>query len=130
MKKELTKAELQVMQVIWEIKKGFLRNIVENFPDPKPAPTTVSTILRILVEKGFVGFKSQNRSNEYYPKVSKQNYAKTSIKRVVSSFFDNSYKQFASFFTSDDDLSIEELESLKHQIELQIEEKKSSGDKK
>jgi len=124
MKKELTKAELQVMQVLWDIKKGFLRNIVDSFPDPKPAPTTISTVLKILVEKEFVGYKSLNRSNEYYARIRKQEYARFSMKRVVARFFDNSYRQFGSFFAENQDLSIEELEELKKEIELQIEEKK------
>lgn len=70
--KELTKAEEQVMQYLWEIEKGFLADIVDQFPDPKPAYTTISTVVRVLVNKGFIGFKTYGKSNQYFPKISKK----------------------------------------------------------
>lgn len=124
--KELTKAEEQVMQYLWEIEKGFLADIVEQFPDPKPAYTTISTVVRVLVNKGFIGFKTYGKSNEYYPEVSKKEYTKAFFKGITKSFFNNSASKLVSFFTSENDLSITELEQLKKQVEDQIEKKKKS----
>jgi len=77
--KELTKAEEQVMQYLWDIKKGFLKDIVDKYPEPKPAYTTISTVVRVLVNKGFIGFKTYGKSNEYYPLSSKKEYAKVFV---------------------------------------------------
>ncbi|HAF31330.1 MAG TPA: hypothetical protein DCG75_20010 [Bacteroidales bacterium] len=124
--KELTKAEEQVMQYLWEIEKGFLADIVNQFPDPKPAYTTISTVVRVLVSKGFIGFTTYGKSNEYYPEVSKKEYTKAFFKGITKSFFNNSASKLVSFFTSENDLSITELEQLKKQVEEQIEKKKKS----
>ncbi len=124
--KELTKAEEQVMQYLWEIKKGFLKDIVDQFPDPKPAYTTISTVVRVLVNKGFIKYKIYGKSNEYHPKVSKKEYTKVFVKGVAKSFFNNSASKLVSFFTQENDLSITELEQLKKQVEEQIELKKKS----
>ncbi len=124
--KELTKAEEQVMQYLWEIEKGFLADIVDQFPDPKPAYTTISTVVRVLVNKGFIGFKTYGKSNQYFPKISKKEYAKAFVKNTVKSFFNNSASKLVSFFASENELSITELEQLKKQVEEQIELKKKS----
>ena len=118
--KELTKAEEQVMQYLWEIKKGFLKDIVDQFPDPKPAYTTISTVVRVLVNKGFIRFKTYGKSNEYRPKVSKKEYTKVFFKGFTKSFFNNSASKLVSFFTTENDLSLTELEQLKKQVEEQI----------
>lgn len=124
--KELTKAEEQVMQYLWEIEKGFLADIVDQFPDPKPAYTTISTVVRVLVNKGFIGFKTYGKSNQYFPKISKKEYAKAFVKNTVKSFFNNSASKLVSFFAIENELSITELEQLKKQVEEQIELKKKS----
>ena len=124
--KELTKAEEQVMQYLWDIKKGFLKDIVDKYPEPKPAYTTISTVVRILVNKGFIGFKTYGKSNEYYPLISKKEYAKVFVKGVVKGFFNNSASRLVSFFTTENDLTITELEKLKKQLEKQIELKKKA----
>ncbi len=126
--KELTKAEEQVMQYLWEIEKGFLKDIIEKFPIPKPAYTTVSTVVRVLVKKKNIGFNSYGKVNEYYPLISKEEYRKVFFKDVLKSFFNNSPKKFASFFTKDNDLSLTELEEIKSIIESQINKQKSSKD--
>lgn len=124
--KELTKAEEQVMQYLWEINRGFLKDIVDQFPDPKPAYTTISTVVRVLVNKGFIGFKTYGKSNEYYPEISKKEYAKAFFRGAVKSFFNNSASKLVSFFAAENELSISELEQLKKQVEEQIEKKKKS----
>ncbi len=125
--KELTKAEAQVMQVLWKLKKAFLKDIVEAMPDPKPAYPTVSTVIRIMAKKGFIGFNTYGKVNEYFPLIKKQEYFKTHFKGMVQSFFGDSWKGFATFFAKDSDLSLQELESIREEIEKQIEEKKKNG---
>ncbi|HKH61222.1 MAG TPA: BlaI/MecI/CopY family transcriptional regulator [Flavitalea sp.] len=114
--KSLTKAEEQVMQVLWKLKQGFLKDIVENSPDPKPHSNTVATILKILVEKGFVGYDVQGRNNIYRPKISKAEYGKKTINNLVKGYFEGSPAKLVSQFVSDNKLTIEELESLLDQI--------------
>lgn len=120
----LTKAEEQVMQYLWSIEKGFLKDIVEQYPDPKPAYTTVSTVVRVLVKKGAIGFNTYGKVNEYYPLIKKKDYTKRFMKTLVKNFFNNSQQQFASFFTKESDLSVSELEELKRLIDQRINEQK------
>ncbi|HEU4902982.1 MAG TPA: BlaI/MecI/CopY family transcriptional regulator [Flavisolibacter sp.] len=110
--KTLTKAEEQVMQVVWKIKEGFIRDIVEAFPSPKPHQNTISTLLKILVEKEFVGIKLFGRQHQYYPLVSKESYSKSSIKNLVKGYFGGSFSEAVSFMVKENSLSVEELESL------------------
>lgn len=122
--KELTRAEEQVMQIMWKIEKGFVKEILECFPDPKPAYNTVSTIVRILEKKGFVGHKAYGKSHCYYPLISKKEYTRTFLKGFVSGYFSNSYKQMVSFFSKENNLSIQEMEEIKLMIEQQIQKQK------
>lgn len=124
--KELTKAEEQVMHYLWNIEKGFLKDIVDRFPEPRPAYTTVSTVVRVLVKKGFIGHNTYGKVNEYYPLVTKKNYTKYSMTNLVCNFFNNSQRQFASFFTKESDLSLSELEELRKLIDQTISEKKGN----
>jgi len=123
--KELTKAEEQLMQYLWKIKKGFLKDIVDQFPAPKPANTTVSTVIRVLVKKGFIGFKTYGKINEYYPLVSKNNYFQHHVKSIFKNYFHDSASEFASFFANDQ-LNLSELEELKKMIEEKINKIKSA----
>ncbi|MFT3980898.1 MAG: BlaI/MecI/CopY family transcriptional regulator [Ferruginibacter sp.] len=116
MSKPLTRAEEQIMQVIWKLDKAFLREIVEALPDPKPHNNTVATILKILVEKEFVGINSFGRMHQYYPLIAKDAYSKLSLKTLVKSYFEGNYSNAVSFMVKENGLSIEELELLLKQL--------------
>ncbi|MFA8435798.1 MAG: BlaI/MecI/CopY family transcriptional regulator [Marinifilaceae bacterium] len=118
--KDLTKAEEQVMQYIWKLEKAFLKDIVEQFPEPKPAYTTISTVIRVLVKKKFIAYNTYGKIHEYFPLVSKDVYFKNHFKGVVKNFFSGSVSNFASFFTNDEDLNLTELEKMKQMIEKKI----------
>lgn len=125
--KELTKAEDQVMQVLWKLEKGFVNDILEKFPEPKPAYNTISTIVRILEKKGFIDHKAYGKTHEYYPKVSKKEYTRKYFKGFMNNYFSNSYQALASFLTSDKNISIQELEQMKLLMEEEIEKQKSEN---
>lgn len=110
--KELTKAEEEIMQVLWRLESAFVKEVVAELPEPKPAYNTVSTIVRILEQKGFVGHESQGKSYKYHPLISKPAYTKTFMKGFVKKYFSGSYQQMVSFFTREDNLSVNELEEL------------------
>lgn len=124
--KELTKAEEQVMQILWRIKKGYVTDFLDYFPDPKPAYNTVSTIIRILEKKGFIDHEPAGKSYIYYPIVSKSDYSKHSLSQLVKGYFSNSYKQMVSFFSEDENLSIKDLEEMKALIDKKIQNKKDN----
>lgn len=126
--KELTKAEEQVMQYIWELEKAFLKDIVDRFPEPKPAYTTISTMVRNLVAKEFVHFNTYGKVREYFPVIPKEQYFKRHMERVVNNFFNGSISKFTSAFTNNDDLNLSELEQMKHLIEAQIKKLKENNE--
>jgi predicted transcriptional regulator len=109
---ELTRAEEQLMQVLWRLEKGFVKDIVDQFPNPKPAYNTISTIVRILEKKGFVGHKAYGKTHEYFPLISKKEYTGTFLKGFIKNYFGNSYHQMVSFFANDKNLSISEIEEI------------------
>ena len=121
--KQLTKAEEQVMQVLWDLKKAYVRDVINRLPEPKPAYNTVSTIVRILEKKGFVDYEAHGKSHEYYPLVSKTSYRKSYFKGFLNNYFGNSYRNLASFFTSEQNLSLEELEEMRNMIDEEIDRK-------
>jgi len=123
--KELTKAEEQIMQILWQLEKAFVNDIVAEIPEPKPAYNTVSTIVRILEKKDFIGHKAYGKSHEYFPLVSKEEYKKGSLTKLVNDYFDNSYKKLVSFFAGSEKLSKSELEEMKRMIEQELTSKKS-----
>lgn len=110
--KPLTKAEEQIMQVLWTLEKAFVKDIVDALPAPKPHYNTVSTIIKILVEKGFVDFESFGKSNRYFPLMDKDDYSKKSMKQFVKRYFEGSFANMLSFFAKEKDISISELEEL------------------
>ncbi|MDN3670928.1 BlaI/MecI/CopY family transcriptional regulator [Echinicola jeungdonensis] len=114
--RELTKAEEQVMQILWEIEEGFVKEILEKMPSPKPAYNTVSTIIRILERKGFVKHKAYGKSHKYFPIVSKDQYRSFSIKNLLSGYFGGSFSKLASFFAKDEKLDIKDLEKLMKEV--------------
>lgn len=121
---KLTKAEEEIMSILWDIEKGFVKDIIEKLPEPKPAYNTVSTIIRILCTKGFVDFEDFGRSHQYYALIQRDEYKTKYLNNVVSRFFDNSYKNMVSFFSESDDLSLKQLEEIKKIIEKQMEKKR------
>ena len=110
--RDLTRAEEQVMQVLWKIRKGFVKDVLEHFDEPKPAYNTVSTIIRILQDKGFVNHKAYGRTHEYYPVISKDEYSKTHLSTFVSDYFSNSFGKMVSFFAKEREISVREMEEI------------------
>ncbi len=110
--KPLTKAEEEIMQILWKLDHAFIKDIVDELPEPKPHYNTVSTIIKILTDKNFVGHESFGKSNRYYPLIKKDEYSKKSMKQFVKKYFEGSYTSMFSFFAKEKDISIEELESI------------------
>ena len=117
--KDLTRAEEQVMQILWKLGKGFQKDILESFPQPRPAYTTVSTVIRVLVKKKFIGFKTYGKINEYYPLISRTEHFKRKLKPIITNYFDGSKRDLASFFANTH-LNLSELEEVKSLIEEKI----------
>jgi BlaI family penicillinase repressor len=109
---QLTKAEEQVMQILWEKESGLVKDIRDSFSDPKPARNTVSTVLRVLEKKGYVGHKAYGNVHLYFPLVSKSNYSKSQLFGLLENYFNNSFPAMASFFAREKDLTVKELDDL------------------
>ncbi|HPJ79270.1 MAG TPA: BlaI/MecI/CopY family transcriptional regulator [Prolixibacteraceae bacterium] len=118
--KELTKAEEQIMQILWDLEKGFVKDIVERFPEPKPAYNTVSTIVRILEQKGFVDHTAYGKTHEYFPLVARNDYTRTYLKNFMKNYFSGSFREMVSFFAKEDNLSVAELDELMKQVREDI----------
>lgn len=121
---QLTKTEEQLMQFLWDLEKAFMKDLLDLFPEPKPASTTVATLLKRMTDKGFVGYKEYGKSREYFPLVKKSDYSSKQVNGMIKSFFNNSAAQFASFFTQETNLSSAELEELRKIIDKEIQKKK------
>jgi len=122
----LTNAEEQVMKYLWRLEKAFFKDLKSQYPDPKPATTTINTLLKRLIDKGYVGFRMYGNSREYYPVVEKNEYFGKQVKELIKDFFSNSTEQFASFFAQETDMDITALEELKEIVEKQIEKRKKN----
>ncbi len=120
---QLTPTEEELMQHLWKLEKAFMRDLLDEYPEPKPAPTTVATLIKRMTEKGFVGYEQMGRARQYYPLVKKSDYFSKHVNGLIKKFFNNSSAQFASFFTSETELSEEELKELKAIVEKEIERK-------
>ncbi|TXC78622.1 BlaI/MecI/CopY family transcriptional regulator [Luteibaculum oceani] len=113
---ELTKAEEEVMQYLWELKKAFVKDIIELYPEPKPAYNTVSTIVRILEKKGFVDHESFGKSHRYYPSIPKEVYKKQSVSKLAKGYFEGSFKSMVSFFLKEKKLSTSDLDEILREL--------------
>ncbi|MBW8360452.1 MAG: BlaI/MecI/CopY family transcriptional regulator [Weeksellaceae bacterium] len=116
MKNQLTKAEEQTMQYLWKAGKGFLKDILDQYPEPKPHTNTVSTILKVLTDKSFVDYKVYGRQHEYFPLISKEQYSGKSIKNLVKNYFQGSYTNAVSFLVEKNEMSVEDLEMLLNEL--------------
>lgn len=117
---KLSKSEEQLMQFIWKREKAFLNELLEMYPDPKPASSTVATLLKRMQDKGYVDYEQMGRSRRYYPLVEKSDYFSGYINRLITKYFDDSPASFASFLTRETDLSDEELHELREIIEQEL----------
>ena len=115
--KELTRAEEQIMQELWNLDKAFVKEIIEQLPSPKPAYNTVSTIIRILETKGFVGHESFGKSHRYYPLVSKEDYRTFATGKLLHGYFDNSPRNMLSFFVEEQKLDLKDADELLKMLE-------------
>ncbi len=125
--KELTKAEEQVMQLLWEIEKGFVKDIVELMPYPKPAYNTVSTIIRILEKKGFVDHNAYGKTHEYFPLVSRKDYTRSFMKNFMRNYFSGSFQEMVSFFAREDNMSVTDLDELIEDVKRDLENDNTEG---
>ncbi len=121
----LSKSEEQLMEIIWKGENIFMKEIIDNYPEPKPAPTTVATLLKRMQDKGFVGYKLFGNSRQYHPLIRKEEYFSKHVNGIIKDFFGDSALQFASFFAKTSNLSAEELEDLKKIVDQEIKKKKS-----
>ena len=110
--RELTKAEEQIMLILWEIKEGLVKDVIDKIQPPKPAYNTVSTVIRVLEGKGFIDHKAYGNSHVYFPLISEDDYKKFTFDKLMSNYFDNSYKSLVSFIADEKDLGLKELDEL------------------
>jgi predicted transcriptional regulator len=120
---QLTKAEEQVMQYLWKIEEGVVQHVRSCFTEPIPSRTTVSTILRILETKGFVGHKANGRIYTYYPLIRKEDYSKHQLFGMLKNYFNNSFATMASFFAKESDMSLQEMEALLEDTKKELKKK-------
>lgn len=121
--KELTKAEEQIMQILWRIKKGFVKDIIEKLPEPKPAYNTVSTIVRILEQKGFVGHTAYGKTHQYHPIIEKDKYSKFYFNNFLSGYFNGSFERLVSFFAQENDLDVKDVDELMKHVKDDLKNK-------
>lgn len=119
----LSKTEEQLMEIIWHKEKIFFKDIIEALPEPKPANSTVATLLKRIQDKGFIGFELMGNSRQYFPLVKKSDYFSKHLRSMIKDFFSDSPLQFASFFTKSSNMSPSELEDLKKIIETELKKK-------
>lgn len=122
--KPLTKAEEEIMQVLWRLKNAFVKDIIEELPAPKPHYNTVSTIVKILEEKGFAAHEELGKSNRFYPVVPKDEYSRKSMKQFVGKYFEGSFANMLSFFAKEEDISVAQLEDILQEMKKNKNENK------
>jgi BlaI family penicillinase repressor len=122
---QLTNSEEQLMQYLWKLEKAFMKDLLESYPEPRPATTTVATLLKRMADKKFIGYNEIGNSREYYPLVVKSEYFSRHVNGLIKNFFNNSASQFASFFTKETNLSEDELQELRGIIDGELKKKRS-----
>lgn len=115
--KELTRAEEQLMQILWQLKKGYVKDVIDELPEPKPAYNTVSTIIRILETKGFIDHKAYGKSHEYFPIISKEQYQNFATEKLLNGYFDNSVQHMFSYFVKKEKIDLKEADEIMKLIE-------------
>ena len=120
---KISKTEEELMNYLWELEKAFMKDLLDAYPEPKPANTTVATLLKRMIDKDFVAYNLDGKSREYYPLVKKKDYFSKHVNGLIKNFFNDSASQFASFFTKETNLTKEELEDLKTLIDNEIKKK-------
>ncbi len=126
--RELTKAEEQVMQILWDLEETIVRDLVDQFPDPKPAYNTVSTVLRVLEKKGFVDHKAYGTTYVYFPLVTKKEYSKFQFTNLIKNYFNGSFPKMAAFFAKENNLSIQELEEMMDMAKDELKDEKEKNE--
>ena len=126
--KKLTKAEEEVMHILWELERGLVRNVIDKFPDPKPPYNTVSTVIRVLEKKGFVDHKAYGTTYEYFPLINKEDYAKVHFNDFMKNYFNNSFPQMAAFFARENNLDMKNLEDILKMTEDELKKSKENKD--
>jgi predicted transcriptional regulator len=121
---QLSNTEEQLMEYLWKLEKAFMKDLLESYPEPKPAPTTTATLLKRMTDKKFVAYTEFGNSREYYPLVKKEDYFSKHVNGLIKNFFNDSASQFASFFTTSTNLTEKELEELKKIIDVELQKKK------
>jgi len=122
---KLSKSEEQLMQYIWKQGKAFMNELLEMYPDPKPANTTVATLLKRMKDKGYIDYEQLGRSRQYYPLVKKSDYFSRHLNGLIQKYFDNSPSSFASFFAKETDLSEKELQELQEIVQQELKKRQS-----
>ncbi|TVZ16637.1 BlaI/MecI/CopY family transcriptional regulator [Maribacter sp. MAR_2009_72] len=120
---QLSKSEEELMNILWKQKKAFMKDLLDAYPEPKPASTTIATLLKRMADKKFIDYKTLGRSREYFPLVKKKDYFSKHVNGLIKNFFNDSASQFASFFTQETNLSKMELEELKKLIDVELKKK-------
>ena len=121
---QLSNSEEQLMQHLWKLEKAFMKDLLDQYPEPRPATTTVATLLKRMIDKKFISYNEIGNAREYFPLVKKTDYFSKHVNGLIKNFFNNSASQFASFFTTETDLSKSELEELQKIIDQQLQKKK------
>lgn len=125
--KELTKAEEQIMQLLWKRDKAFVKDLMEDMSKPKPAYNTVSTIIRILEKKGFVGHNAYGKTHQYFPLISRKEYTRSFMKNFMKNYFSGSFQEMVSFFAKEDNMSLSELDEIMEDIKRDIQDEKEEN---
>jgi BlaI family transcriptional regulator, penicillinase repressor len=124
--KKLTNAEEEVMQILWELEKGFVKDVIDRMPEPKPPYNTISTVIRVLEKKDFISHKQYGNTYEYFPIISRDDYAKVHFSSFLSNYFNNSFPKMAAFFAKENNLSIKDLEEIMRLTEQELNKSNTS----